>query len=114
MNELIIPRLVKIGYIKPGLEFKYAKRIEMSDEDKIRLFQVLGTQWEMDPDSIESEFGIKVKRQLNVDNGITGGPSPTGGEGSGRYVGRHLTDEEYYKRYGHPRETTNFLRERSK
>ena len=86
----------------------------MSDEDKIRLFQVLGTQWEMDPDSIESEFGIKVKRQLNVDNGITGGPSPTGGEGSGRYVGRHLTDEEYYKRYGHPRETTNFLRERSK
>lgn len=114
MNELIIPRLVKIGYIKPGLEFKYAKRIEMSDEDKIRLFQVLGTQWEMDPDSIESEFGIKVKRQLNVNNGTIGGPSPTGGEGGERYVGRHLTDEEYYKRYGHPRETTNFLRERSK
>ena len=112
MNELVIPKLVKLGYIKAGLEFKYAKRIEMSDEDKIRLFQVLGTQWEMDPDSIESEFGIKVKRQLNVFNEASG----AGGEyGSGdeRYT-RHISDEEYFKRYGHPREVKNFLRERGK
>ena len=111
MNELIIPRLVKIGYIKPGLEFKYAKRIEMSDEDKIRLFQVLGTQWEMDPDSIESEFGIKVKRQLNIETGGVGlGTSSSNDDG----VVRHLTDEEYFRRYGHARNTTNFLRERGK
>ena len=110
MNELIIPRLVKIGYIKPGLEFKYAKRIEMSDEDKIRLFQVLGTQWEMDPDSIESEFGIKVKRQLNIETGNIGIGTSSNDDG----VVRHLTDEEYFRRYGHARNTTNFLRERGK
>lgn len=110
MNELIIPRLVKIGYIKPGLEFKYAKRIEMSDEDKIRLFQVLGTQWEMDPDSIESEFGIRVKRQLNIETGNVGIGTSSNDDG----VVRHLTDEEYFRRYGHARNTTNFLRERGK
>lgn len=110
MNELIIPRLVKIGYIKPGLEFKYAKRIEMSDEDKIRLFQVLGTQWEMDPDSIESEFGIKVKRQLNIETGNVGIGTSSNDDG----IVRHLTDEEYFRRYGHARNTTNFLRERGK
>lgn len=114
MNELVIPRLVKMGYVKPDLEFKYAKRIEMSDEDKIRLFQVLGTQWEMDPDSIESEFGIKVQRQLNVMTGVgnMGGDGESNGYDN-RYV-RHLTDEEYYRRYGHPREIKNFLRERGK
>lgn len=118
MNEAIIPRLVKMKYIKPGLEFKYAKRIEMSDEDKIRLFQVLGTQWEMEADSVESEFGIKVKRQLNVGTGIVGG---IGGEGDENNSGngyssratRHLTDEQYYRRYGHPRDTQNFLTERN-
>lgn len=114
MNEMIVPRLIKMGYIKPGLEFKYAKRIEMSDEDKIRLFQVLGTQWEMDPDTIESEFGIKVKRQLNVVTGVGGTGGEEYGEGFDNRATRHLTDEQYYRRYGHPRETKNFLRERDK
>lgn len=104
MNEDVVPRLVKMGYIKPGLEFKYAKRVEMSDEDKIKLFQVLGTQWEMDPDAVESEFGVKVKRQINaVQSGIS-----SGGDGTDNNVVRHLTDEEYFKRYGHYRETKNF------
>lgn len=116
MNEMIIPRLVQMGYIKEGLEFKYAKRIEMSDEDRIHLFQVIGEQWEMEPDTIESEFGIKVKRQLNLMTGGVGGTGGTGGTGDGYDDNsvRHLTDEEYYRRYGHPRGTTNFLRERRK
>ena len=38
MNESIIPRLVKLGYLPSGLEFKYAKRIEMSDEDCYLIF----------------------------------------------------------------------------
>lgn len=108
MNESIIPRLVKMGYIEPGLEFKYAKRIEMSDEDRIRLFQVLGQQWEMEPDTIESEFGIKVKRQLNSQ--MSGGIGYGGGSNDDGSV--RMSDEEYYKRYGHPRGTTNFLKER--
>ncbi len=38
MNEEIVPRLVSMGYIKPGLEFKYANRVEMSNKDKISLY----------------------------------------------------------------------------
>ena len=101
MNETIIPRLVKMGYIEDGLEFKYAKRIEMSDESRIKLFQVLGQQWEMDPDTIESEFGIKVKRQINLGN-----------ESGSISTGPRLTDEEYFKRYGRHRDAVNFLKER--
>lgn len=114
MNETIIPRLVKLGYLPEGLEFKYSKRIEMSDEDRIRLFQNLTTTWEMDPEIIDQEFGVKVKRQLNVMAEGAGGTGPVGGGGSGysHTATRHLTDEEYYRRYGHARETRNFLLER--
>ncbi len=109
MNEAIIPRLVKMGYIEDGLEFKYSKRIEMSDENRIRLFQNICEQWEIEPDVIESEFGIKVKKQLN----IMGAPVGGGEDGNGFTEGavRHMTDEEYLRRYGHPRGVTNFLKE---
>ena len=112
MNEMIVPRLVKMGYIEDGLEFKYAKRIEMSDENRIHLFQNICGQFEVEPDVIESEFGVKVKRQLNVMDGIGGVPGGGGG-GDGYTDGatRHMTDEEYQRRYGHPRGVTNFLKE---
>lgn len=112
MNEDIIPRLVKLGYLPDGLEFKYSKRIEMSDEDRIRLFQNLTASWEMDPETIEQEFGVKVKRQLNV-YGFTAGNNG----GSSRNVGssRRLTDDEYFRRYGrHRDDVVNFLLERDK
>jgi hypothetical protein len=113
MNESIVPRLVRLGYLPDGLEFKYAKRIEMSDEDRIRLFQNLTASWEMDPETIEQEFGVKVKRQLNVmAEGAGGAPSGGGGGGYSNNTTRHLTDEEYFRRYGHARNTKNFLRER--
>ena len=113
MNETVIPRLVKLGYIPAGLEFQYAKRIEMSDEDRIRLFQNLSTTWEMDPETIEQEFGVKVLRQLNVmSDGMSTGVPTGGGSGYSRTATRHLTDEEYFRRYGHARETKNFLMER--
>lgn len=113
MNESIVPRLVKLGYLPDGLEFKYAKRIEMSDEDRIRLFQNLTSSWEMDPETIEQEFGVKVKRQLNV---MENAQVPSGGASSGGRdtPSRRLTDEEYFRRYGRHRDTVNFLRERDK
>lgn len=112
MNEAIIPRLVKMGYIEDGLEFKYSKRIEMSDENRIRLFQNICEQWEIEPDVIESEFGIKVKKQLNIMGGLNGAPG-VGEDENGFTEGamRHMTDEEYLRRYGHPRGVTNFLKE---
>lgn len=115
MNESVIPRLVRLGYLSDGLEFKYAKRIEMSDEDRIRLFQNLSASWEMDPETIEQEFGVKVKRQLNAMGSVGTGASSDGsggGEGYSHNAVRHLTDEEYLRRYGHARNTKNFLRER--
>ena len=41
MNEEILPRLVDMGYIKSGLEFKYANRVEMSNKDKISLYSFI-------------------------------------------------------------------------
>lgn len=112
MNESIIPRLVKLGYLPDGLEFKYAKRIEMSDEDRIKLFQNLTASWEMDPETIEQEFGVKVKRQLNAVNQAATSASSSSSDSTG--ASRRLTDEEYYKRYGRAREVKNFLLERER
>lgn len=110
MNEEIIPRLVAIGYIKPGLEFKYSNRIEMNNEDRIKLYSLITDKYEVSSDEIEKEFGINVGKQLNVMSGMGGGINVvSGGSNNDRYI---MTDEEYYKRYGHPRgaKVANFLR----
>lgn len=109
MNEEIIPRLVAIGYIKPGLEFKYSNRIEMNNEDRIKLYSLITDKYEVSSDEIEKEFGINVGKQLNVMSGMGGINVVNGGSNNDRYI---MTDEEYYKRYGHPRgaKVANFLR----
>lgn len=110
MNEEIIPRLVAIGYITPGLEFKYSNRIEMNNEDRIKLYSLITDKYEVSSDEIEKEFGINVGKQLNVMSGMGGGINVvSGGSNNDRYI---MTDEEYYKRYGHPRgaKVANFLR----
>lgn len=107
MNEQIIPRLVAMGYIKPGLEFMYSKRLEMSNQDQINLYTSLLGYYEITPDEIEKAFGVSVGKQLNTN--ISGGPSGTTGSDGYGDGSRHLTDEEYQRRYGHPRNVTNFL-----
>lgn len=112
MNEEIIPRLVAMGYIKPGLEFMYSRRLEMSNKDQIDLYTSLLGFYEIESDEIEKTFGVHVGKQLNV---VTGGGGPAGGStsgGDGYGPGRHLTDEEYMRRYGHPRRAANFLQGR--
>lgn len=110
MNEEIIPRLVAMGYLKPGNIFKYAKRLEMSDKDQISLYTFLSERFEIAPDEIDKAFGVTVGRQLNLETGGMGGVGPApGGEGGGGYV---MSDEEYYRRYGRHRGAVNFLRER--
>lgn len=115
MNEEIIPRLVSMGYIKPGLEFKYANRVEMSNKDKIQLYSFITDKYEVSADEIEKEFGIIVGKQLNAISGVPGaasGISETGSNDRGI-----MSDEEYYKRYGHRRgekrvtNQVNFLKE---
>jgi hypothetical protein len=108
MNEEIVPRLVKMGYLKSGLEFKYSNRLEMSNKDKIDLYTFITDRYEVSPDEIEKEFGITVGKQLNLEVG-----GDAGGHGGGYYNEYEpMSDEEYYKRYGRRRGVANFLRER--
>lgn len=112
MNEQVLPRLVAMGYVPSGLEFRYSNRIEMSNEDRIRLYSLITDKYEVAADEIEKEFGINVGRQLNVmPEGVYGGSGgvSVGGSGNDRHI---MSDEEYYRRYGHPRgvKVANFLR----
>lgn len=66
MNEEIIPRLEIMGYIEKGLEFKYSKRLEMSNKDQIALYTFLTERYEIAADEIEKVFGANVGRQLNL------------------------------------------------
>ena len=113
MNEEIIPRLVAMDYIPDGLEFKYSNRIEMNNEDRIKLYQLITDKYEVSADEIEKEFGINVGKQLNVVPTMgaagTGTPVPSG-ETHDRGI---MSDEEYFRRYGHSRGSriANFLKE---
>ncbi len=106
MNEEVIPRLVAMGYVPAGLEFKYSNRIEMNNEDRIKLYSLITDKYEVAADEIEKEFGINVGKQLNVMPGI---PGVAGISHNDRGI---MSDEEYYRRYGRPRGTqvANFLR----
>ena len=104
MNEQIIPRLVAMGYIPSGLEFKYSNRIDMNNEDRIKLYQFITDRYEVTADEIEKEFGIVVGKQLNAISGTGGGIVSGGGSSSDRGI---MSDEEYYKRYGHSRGVKN-------
>ena len=109
MNEQIIPPLQRIGFIKQGVYFKYSNQIEISTENKIKLFNMLTDKYEVAPETIDKEFGVKVGEQFNI--GVAGG----GGLGEGGWGDNDhgiMSDEEYIKRYGHPRGTNariNFL-----
>lgn len=110
MNEEVVPCLVAMGYIDHGLEFKYSNRIEMNNEDRIKLYGLLTDKYEIAPDEVEKEFGIHVGRQLNVLTAA--GMSPSAGSGNKTHDRYLMSDEEYYKRYGRSRgnKVANFIR----
>ncbi len=112
MNEEVVPRLVAMGYIGRGLEFKYSNRIEMNNEDRIKLYGLITDKYEVTADEIEKEFGIHVGRQLNAMSMTAMGGTGIGAGGGSNDRGI-MTDEEYYKRYGRHRgsRVANFLRD---
>ncbi len=112
MNEEIIPRLVAMRYIPSGMEFKYSNRIEMNNEDRIKLYQLITDKYEVSADEIEKEFGINVGKQLNTVPKFNGTESRTGVPWKTSKDRRIMSDEEYYKRYGHSRgnQIVNFLK----
>lgn len=111
MAEEVIPRLVAMNFIPKGLDFKYSNRIEMSDEDRIKLYQLITDKYEVTADEIEKEFGITVGRQLNITTGNNMGVGSGSGAGSSNDTGV-MNDEEYYIRYGRERgsKVVNFLK----
>lgn len=91
-----------MGYIRDGLEFKYSNRIEMNNEDRIKLYGLITDKYEVAPDEIEKEFGIIVGRQLNLLEMDM--ETDKDKEKKGNTHDRHImSEEEYYRRYGHGR-----------
>ena len=111
MNEKILPVLKYWGYISQDVIFKYNNKIDMSTEDKIKIFDVLTDKYEVDPEVINMEWGIQVGAQRNLDNIINGGNAVSTSSTNDDWK---MSDEEYEKRYGHPRTAqskVNFLTE---
>lgn len=64
MNEQIVPRLVAMGFIRKGVEFKYSNDLEMSNTEQIQLFSMLAERFEIAPDEVEKAFGVTVGKQI--------------------------------------------------
>lgn len=111
VNEQVLPLLKYWELIPDDVWFFYNNHIDMSTEEKIKLYDVLTNKYQISPDVIEREFGIVVGDQLNLvggSYGSSGGLEEDGGEPGVR----RMSDEEYRKRYGHDRPSArvNFLR----
>ena len=106
MNEQILPVLKYWDYIADDVYFKYSNQIDMSMENKIKLYDMLTNKYEMSPETIDSDFGITVGKQLNLSSFGYGG-SVVGGDGESENDHHIMSDEEYYRRYGHRRGEKN-------
>lgn len=109
INEKVLPILKYWKIIADDVYFKYSKQIEMSDDSKIKLYDMLTNKYEVSGDVIEDEFGVVVGSQFNSFSGEIG----LSDEGDDTEVSgaRRMSDEEYRKRYGHDRPSgrVNFL-----
>lgn len=105
MNEKVIPVLKYWDVIDKDVWFKYRKRVEMSDENKIKLYDVLTNKYAVNPDVIEDEFGVVVGEQFNDMEAMFGAEGTTGLTADGESENDHhiMSDQEYLRRYGHPR-----------
>lgn len=108
MNEQVLPVLRYWGIITGDVYFRYMNKVEMSDENKIKLFDMLTNKYEISPEKINEEWGVEVGNQRNFDAGVSGSTSSAGLDEDGDDNHR-MSDEEYYKRYGHHRDSINFL-----
>lgn len=105
INEKILPVLKYWGYIKPDCVFKYNNKMDMSTDDKIKVYDMLSDKYEVSPDVIDMEFGISVGKQFNVMSTVGSDGSYADGENSDDH--HIMSDEEYERRYGHPRGVKN-------
>jgi len=106
MNEQVMPIFRYWGLVQGDVMFKYMNKIEMSDENKIKLYDMLTNKYEIEPEEINKEWGIEVGQQRNFENGNNSTSLGDWGDGDDSH---RMSDEEYYKRYGHHRDSVNFL-----
>lgn len=110
MNEQVMPVLRYWGLVTEDVYFRYMNKVEMSDENKIKLIDVLTNKYEIDPEEINKEWGITVGRQRNFESGV-GKKSVNTDDSDDSNDDHRMSDDEYYKRYGHHRDGINFLSE---
>lgn len=110
MNEQVLPVLRYWGLVSEHVSFKYMNKLEMSDENKIKLYDMLTDKYEISPEEINNEWGVEVGEQKNFDSG-SGTSSVDTSDGDGGDDSHRMSDEEYYKRYGKHRSRVNFLTE---
>lgn len=108
INEQVLPVLRYWGLVSGDVLFKYSNQVDMSNKDKIELTKLLVNNYEFSPEEIDKMWGVEVGEQ-RLDSWSSGGWTGEDGDGD-----RHImSDEEYEKRYGHPRGVSNrvnFLR----
>lgn len=108
MNEQVLPVLRYWGIVTDDVYFQYMNKVEMSDENKIKLTDVLTNKYKIAPEVIEGEWGITVGEQFNCNTGVNS--TSAAGDWDGDDDDDHrMSDDEYYKRYGHHRDSINFL-----
>lgn len=110
INEKVLPILKYWRIVEGDVHFKYSKQIEMSNDSKIKLYDMLTNKYKVSSDVIEDEFGVAVGEQINSCSGNSGYVDDENGSDTYGGTGK-MSDEEYRKRYGHDRPSgrVNFL-----
>lgn len=99
INEQVLPILKYWNLIEEDVFFKYSKQVDMSNKDKIELTKLLVTNYEFSSDEVENLWGVTVGKQRVETFGGFGEDGLVEGENDHHI----MSDEEYYKRYGHAR-----------
>lgn len=99
INEQVLPILKYWGFVTvDDVFFKYSNQVDMSNKDKIELTKLLVTNYEFSSEEVEKMWGVEVGKQRIETFGSFGD-----GYVEGENDHHIMSDEEYFKRYGHPR-----------
>lgn len=66
MNEQVVPVLRYWGIIEADVYFKYMNKVEMSDENKIKLYDMLTDKYEIEPEEINKEWVLKLASNVTL------------------------------------------------
>lgn len=60
VNDVVFPKLVKHGLVKPNQRFEILQENRLSNDEKLKAIDVLLKYYTVDPQYIEKEFGVPV------------------------------------------------------